>query len=253
MAQATYELANQQLPGAIYQQAAFSELGELAAVYKPRFSNPFFIIGAALAAIIVDIAAVIGLYNVGWVAFYLLIIPILAIIWAVNSLRACNLRVYIFTNGFIHARGKSGEAVRWDQIQAIWEKVTRSRYSNTFLYTVQRSDGKVFRQGSPLVNCRDMGVRMMREVTKVHLPAAKAAYNAGQTLTFGPVNVTMQGLNNGKEMVPWDQIGRITLQQGKLGFEKEGRTLTLSSVKTADIPNLSVLIALVNSVVQGQK
>jgi hypothetical protein len=253
MAQASYGLENQQLPGELYQQAATYDLGELAAVYKAKYTNPFFIIGIALGGTILDIAAVVGLYDAGWIAYYLLIIPILIIVWAINSLMHCNLRVYLFTNGFIRARGRQGDVVRWDQAVAIWEKVTSSRYSNTFTYTVQRADGTIFKQGSPLVNSRDMGVRMMRAITQIHLPAAKAAYNTGQTLTFGPVNVNMQGLNNGKELIPWDQIGKITLQQGTVCIEKEGRVIKWAGVKSADVPNLSVLIALVNYVVQGQK
>jgi hypothetical protein len=253
MAQAIQPMPGQQAPGEIYQQAAMNGLGELTAVYKPKYSNPLFIIGLALGILVVDIAVVVIIYNIGFIVYYLAIVPIIAIIWAISALRSCNLRVYVFTNGFIRARGRKGDAVRWDQVQAIWEKVKQSRSGGTLTYTVQRNDGQVFVQGSPLQNSRDMGLRMMREVTKLHLPAAKAAYNAGQTLSFGKVNVNMQGLNNGKELVPWDQIGRVTTKQGNVCIEKNGQQITWSSVKSAEVPNLSVLVALANYVVQGQK
>ena len=72
-------------------------------------------------------------------------------------------------------------------------------------------------------------------------------------LSFGKANVNMQGLNNGKELVPWDQIARIATEQGNLCTEKNGQQIVWSSVKSAEIPNLSVLIALADYVVQGQK
>jgi len=130
--------------------------------------------------------------------------------------------------------------------------VTRNRYGTSFTYTVQRNDGKIIQQGTPLVNSRDMGIHIMREMTKIHLPQAKMAYEAGQTLTFGKINVNMQGINNGRELVPWNQIGRLTTNNGIINIEKDGRVLKWSSVKAADIPNLSVLIALVNYIVRGQ-
>jgi len=257
MAQPSYELASQQLPGEIYQQAATYGLGELAATYKPKYTNAFAIIGIALGVTIVDIAAVVGIYLAGWIVWYLLAIPIIVIVWAINALIHCNLRVYIFTNGFIRAVGRQGDVVRWDQVRAIWEKVTRSggyRSGNlTYTYTVQRSDNAIFKQGSPLINSRDMGFRMMRAVVQVHLPPARAAYDAGQTLTFGPINVNMQGLNNGKELIPWNQIGKVTTQQGVVCIEQNGHVIKWASVKSADVPNLSVLIALVNYVVQKQR
>ena len=105
MAQAIQPMPGQQAPGEIYQQAAMNGLGELAAVYKPKYSNPLFIIGLALGILVVDIAAVVIIYNIGFIVYYLAIVPIIAIIWAISALRSCNLRVYVFTNGFIRAPG----------------------------------------------------------------------------------------------------------------------------------------------------
>lgn len=244
---------SQEAPGEIYQQAALNGLGELVAVYQPKYTNPFVILGIVLAILIVDIAAIVVIYEIGFIVFYLIAIPILAIIWAITTLRSSNLRVYIFTSGFIRARGRKGEAVCWDQIQAIWEKVKQTGYGTRFSYTVQRVDGQVFKQGSPLQNSRDMGLRMMSEISKLHLPAAMAAYHAGQMLSFGRITVNMQGLNNGKEFVPWSQVGRVAVQHGNVYIEKNGRRVKWSPVKSAEVPNLSVLIALAKSVAQEQK
>ncbi|MGH2508022.1 MAG: DUF6585 family protein [Ktedonobacteraceae bacterium] len=256
MAQATYAYPNQQMPNEIYQQAATSDLGELFAIYKPKYANPLLIIGMALGGIIVDIVVTIIAYMSGWIVFYLYAVPVLILIWAIYTLASCNLRVYVFANGFINARGRRGEVIRWDQIQSIWEKVTRSSYRQstlTYTYTVLRNDGKIFKQGSPLQKSRDMGLSMMREVVKIQLPLVKAAYQAGQTLAFGPINVDMQGVNNRKEMVPWDQIVRLTVSQGAVSVEQRGVQRQWSPVKSAEVPNLSVLMSLVNFVVQGQK
>lgn len=253
MAQTAYAMPNQQVPNEIYQQAGINGLGELITVYKPKYTNPLAIIGIALAIIIADIIALVVSFFVGFIFYILGIVPILAIIWAISALLNCNLRVYMFNNGFINGRGRTGEVVRWDQVQAIWENAKQGRSGGTFTYTVQRNDGKVLKQGSPLQNSKDMGVQMMREITRVHLPRAQTAFNAGQTLSFGRINVDRYGLNNGTEIVPWDQIGRVTTQQGIVCIEKDGRVIKWSSVKSAEVPNLVVLMTLVNYVVQGQR
>lgn len=251
MTQTINTISGQEAPGPISQLAGMNGLGELAAFYKPRFSNAFLILGIALAVTIVDIAAIVVIYNLGFIVYYLVAVPIIAIIWAIGTLGSANLRIYIYTYGFIHARGQNGEVVRWDQVQAIWERVTRSRSSVNFTYTVQRADGKVFKQGSPLQNSRDMGVRMMSEITKQHLPAAKAAYQAGQVIPFGKITVGPQGLSNGKEFMPWERISRMGVQNGNVYLEKDGFHVNWSPVKAAEIPNLSVLIALTKSIAQG--
>jgi hypothetical protein len=250
VAQTAYAMPNQQMPNEIYQQAAANGLGELIAVYKPKYTNPLAIIGIVLAVIIADIIALVVSFYVGFIFYILGVVPILVIIWAINALLHCNLRVYMFSNGFINGRGRNGEVVRWDQVKAIWEDAKQGRSSGTFTYTVQRNDGKILKQGNPLQNSKDMGVQMMREIIKIHLPLAKAAYDAGQTLSFGKINVDRQGLNNGKEMVPWSQIGRVTTQQGIVCIEKDGRVIKWSSVKSAEVPNLAVLMTLVSHIVQ---
>jgi len=253
MAQVSYAGPGQNVPDYVQQQAASYDLGELVATYKPRYSNVFYVLGVSLGGIIADILVVVVLYQSGWIAFYLLVVPIFILVWAAGALNGITLRAYAFTNGLISARGRQSEIARWDQVQAVWEKAVRKRNGVALTYTVQRSDGNVFKFGWPLLQVRDLGKRLMTEVVKLHLPGVKAAYDAGQPLTFGPINVDRQGLNNGKEMVPWSQIGNLTTNQGRLVIEKGGQRLNWSSAASESVPNLSVLIALVRYVVQTQK
>ena len=240
-------------PGKISRLAVQHELGELAAVYRPKFTNPLVILGIALAIAAVDIAAIVVIYQLGFIVYYLSVIPIIALIWAITTLRSANLRVYIFTNGFIRARGRRGVAIRWEQIQTIWESVKHSAYGTIYTYTVRCADGRVFKQGSPLQNRRDMGILMMRQVVKLQLPVAKAAYDAGQTLSFGSITVNMQGLGTGGQIVPWSQIDRVTSQNGIVFPEKQGRRINWPAARSAEVPNLAVLLALARSILQEQK
>src|SRR6185312_11181151 len=65
------------------------------------------------------IMLLIGLIFVG-LALYTLLAPIIYRSW----------RVYICTDGFAFVRGSNNiEAFRWDQVEAMWQSVTR-RYTN---------------------------------------------------------------------------------------------------------------------------
>jgi hypothetical protein len=85
-------------------------------------------------------------------------------------------------------------------------------------------------------------------VTKTLLPQVVAAYNAGQTITFGPLSVNRQGLTNilGK-LLPWSEITGIDTQSGYIAVRQAGKWLKWSNQPVARIPNAFVFLALVKS------
>ncbi len=91
----------QPLPLEVQQQAGMYNMGALTALYKPRFTNPLVINALALLVIVVDIALFVAIVNTGWIVYILVIIPILAIIYAVKGIANYNVRVYTFTDGLI--------------------------------------------------------------------------------------------------------------------------------------------------------
>jgi hypothetical protein len=253
MAQQSYSITNQQVSPDVSQQAATYQLGQLTSIYKPRFSNPFAILGIVLGVIILDIIVLLALdYFTDRLFIYLLIVPILMIIFGASTLPHCNLRVYTFTEGFIQGKGKNLEPARWEHVDAFWEDITQNRRSISYKYTVHRTDGKTFVFPNALQKVVQLGTIIKKEIVKIQLPRVIESYNAGQSIAFGQVNVTMQGLNNGKEIVPWDQVGSIVVRGNILNIEKDGRMLKWSSIKASTVPNLNVLVGLVNHVVTNR-
>lgn len=254
MAQPSYTLAQQQIPPVVYQQAGMYQLGDLTRIYKPALTNPLAIIGLALGVSAADILLLYLIVHFAHYIFYILLFlpPAmigLGIYWLLN----CNLRVYTFNSGFIHAKGSAIEPVRWDQVAAIWEKVARTRSGLSYTYTVSRVDGKTFVYRGVLKQHTQLGATIKQEVAKVQVPRAIAAYNAGAPLTFGPVNVDYRGLNNGREIVPWHQVGSIVVREGVLNIEKDGRLLKWASIKAESVPNLPVLNGLVAYVIANRR
>jgi hypothetical protein len=188
-----------------------------------------------------------GVFFVGMVLYYVLT-PVIYRSW----------RVYVCTEGFVFTRGGKVEAFRWDQIESMLQAVTR-RYTNgvytgtTHKYTVRRRDGGQVVLNDRLADVEELGNTISDKVTNYQLPQVISAYNAGQTITFGPLSISMQGVSNGKELLPWNQIKEMGVKQGVVSVRKEGKWLNWSTVEVAKIPNIFVFMALVNYVLQGQR
>lgn len=128
-----------------------------------------------------------GLFFVG-AALYYALIPVIYRSW----------RVYVCTEGFVFTRGGKVEAFRWDQIEAMWQAVTKHYRNGIYTgtshkYTVRRRDGGQVVLNDRFTDVEELGNTISDKVTNYHLPLAIGAYNAGQTITFGPLSISLQG------------------------------------------------------------
>jgi Family of unknown function (DUF6585) len=161
--------------------------------------------------------------------------------------------VYIYTEGFAFARGSKVDAFRWDQVDAIWQSITR-RYVNgiytgtTYKYTIRGIDSRQVVLTNRITDIAKLGGIISDMITRVKLPEMVAAFRAGSTLSFSTLSVNSQGVSNGKELVSWDQIKKIEVNNGTVTVKKEGKWLSWSSVQVSKIPNFFIFMALVNAI-----
>jgi len=176
----------------------------------------------------------------------------------VSMFRNLNLRVLLCTEGILRTSGSKVEIVRWDQVEAFWQAVTK-RYMNgvytgtTHIYTLRRADGVVFKFNDTINKVEALGNAVQREVTRVLLPKFIYAYNAGSTVTFGPLSINKQGISNSKEMLPWSQYKDMQVRRGIVSVKKEGKWLNWSSIGVARIPNFYVFMSLLDYAVKSQQ
>lgn len=243
----------QQIPPEVYQQAAMYQLGDPLEQYRPALTNPLLIIGGALGLIALDILLLIAVYNIGFIVYVFLILPIVAIVYAARALPICNMRIHIFTNGFIRANGSKIDVVRWEQIEAIWQRSVRSRYGSTsHTYTVMRGDGLKMKFNSLIKRVGDLGSALQDQVSRLQTPRAIAAYNSGNTVMFGKISVSMQGISNGSKTLPWNEVSAVTLKRGYVTVQRQGGW-SMNWASVSDTPNYHVLLNLVNHARQGRR
>lgn len=263
MAQPMRVLQHQPLPPEAAQLAAMHQLGAPQSEYKVRvtiwamlvwvvggaFLTVVFL-GAALSAdtsgalIVFLFAALLCLGG----ALYVLLSPLIYRSW----------RVYVCADGFLSRRGEKIEAFRWDQIEAMWQAVTRHRTNGiytgtTHKYTVRRKDGVQVIFNDRFGKVEELGNTLSRQITNYLLPQAINAYNAGSTLTFGPLSISLQGVSNGRELLPWHQITDIGVNRGIVNVKKEGKWLNWSTIMVPRVPNVFVFMALTNYVLKNRR
>jgi hypothetical protein len=244
--------AYQPLPFAVEQQAGMYQMGMLTATYRPQFTNPFIIIGLALGAIVVDIALLFAILSTGWIVYVLIFIPFIVVIYAIRGLMNCNVRVYTFANGFLRAKGKAIDVIRYDAVTQVFFISRKGRYGTvSYTLTVVRNDGATFKFTGLLRNIVSLGSAVQSEIVRRHTPFALDAFNRGRILPFGPLSISQQGISNGRATLPWNAIQPITSRKGYIVVKQINQRSNFARVKVSQIPNLPVFFNVVNYVRGG--
>jgi hypothetical protein len=163
-------------------------------------------------------------------------------------------RVNVFQHGIIETKGGVEKIVRWDDITAIWQAVTiHKRYgmtvNTTHLYTLQMTGGGQIKFNDSIKNVEQLGNTMQQEVSNRLLPRALETLKSGGTVSFGKLSVSPQGLSNGKETIPWNEIKKVAINRGIITVRKEGKLFNWSNVTVAQTPNVFVFVSLVDRIV----
>ena len=152
--------------------------------------------------------------------------------------------VYLYTEGFISAKGRKIESVPWDQVQAISRVLINCDlierrdgkplfFDNTFLNlaTASQLDPRerdwpfwrmIGRQETEIallqerwLVARKQTLELMhvleREITTRLFPNMVADFQAGLPVAFGSLELSREGVNDGKQLLHWEQLDQIIL------------------------------------------
>ncbi|MGH2508023.1 MAG: DUF6585 family protein [Ktedonobacteraceae bacterium] len=153
--------------------------------------------------------------------------------------------------GFVFKRGNTIEAFRWDQIEAMWQAVTKHYRNRAYVgtshkYTVQRNDGVQIVFDNKFANIEQLGNTLRRQILKNLWPQMISTYKAGSPMAFGPFSISSQGVDNGKESLSWGEMTNMEVRYGRVMVHKAGRWQNWSPIMIRRIPNIFVFMALVN-------
>lgn len=254
--------AHNATPQSVYAQASAYQLGAQGPTYRPVLPSVLAVIGMMVGVIVADIILLFIITVLTGYIFYILIaIPIVAIIYGIYALNDSNLRIYQFANGLVRVKGEQHDVIRWDQVAFVIQNVRRRGYgyawggilgaaltnTNTpHSINVQRTDGATFKFSGTVRHVTQLIQTIQGAVTQAHMPRAIAAYGAGSPVTFGSFVLSQQGLSNGREALPWNEIQSVDIKNGKVLVKRIGKTFSWANVNISQVPNILVFMSMVN-------
>jgi hypothetical protein len=225
--------------------AADYHLGTPLAVYRASVTTSnllYLLIGGILVAGLV----VQGIHGRSW----LVLLPILLIavlLWGLleSTWWTRDLCMVVCTDGLLRLWHDETESVRWDEISELW----RDRRGH---YAFSRADGTRFIVNHIFHHADELSSRIEEKVTERLLPRVLALYQRGEPVRFGQVQVSRQGIKVGGMSLPWDKVAEVQVQGGMLAFKQQGMALHELYAPVNRIPNLCVLEALIETILQAE-
>ncbi|MCB8942285.1 MAG: hypothetical protein H6658_00785 [Ardenticatenaceae bacterium] len=169
-----------------------------------------------------------------------------------------DLAIRAFRDGLTYTHKGKTEAMRWDEMSQVTMSLINNKNVRSIFYNyvLRSEDGRKITfnyNDKAMQNIQQLSDTIQREITNRQLPKAIAAYNAGNTVTFGSLTVSKNGISNGKETIPWHDVDEVKLQQGALTIRKKDKWLNWSSVTVGSTPNIYVFLNMVDQIVGVNK
>lgn len=195
-----------------------------------------------------------------WIELAQMIIYIAAFVLAmvgVNPFWGRKKRLYVMEHGLLYINGKKSEAIRWDEVQAVfWWKKRGISY-------LTRKDGGRFSVIEEMDKPREVSEIVASAVTECLLPEMLAQYQEKGSVRFGPVSVTCAGIANWSKLaswdpvpgIAWDEIEDVHFERGKFGIKTAKKWIYWSAgvLESYKIPNPTVCVALIRQILQQRE
>ncbi|MCZ4102852.1 hypothetical protein C8250_033965 [Streptomyces sp. So13.3] len=175
------------------------------------------------------------------------------------------VRIYAFESGVVrHQADTEPQVFRWDQIatvsQSVVNRFTNGRYKGTsFRYALTRTDGAQIhflgsykdsayaRRADPNHWARrynQLGQRANQRVSQLLLPSAVEALRRGDSLAFGKIAISADGIQSKTGLVPWADISSVSADNGYVTINGAGTFWSLFSKPVSEVPNVPLLMTL---------
>ncbi|MFI7114548.1 DUF6585 family protein [Nonomuraea sp. NPDC050227] len=205
-----------------------------------------------LGAVMLFCAAVVGAGEV-------LYMPLLAggsavLAWAIlPRVLSIGRRVYVCERGLVETRIGRAYVLPLDRITGIRRAVTElyvngAHHATAHAVTVETADRGRFTYDNRFRNIEDLADILQQKVVNDHLlPLLAERFGAGETISFGPLSVSPEGIVRKRRLLPWGELDGTAIAQGRLTVRKKNALLSWANHHTYDIPNLTIFLAIVST------
>jgi len=163
-------------------------------------------------------------------------------------------RLLFFEHGLIvFDPGKDPFVMRWDNGTVYQDNTALgSKSLIQYLYRLVNGEGrKLTLTGGRYPGADVWGTLIQENVLRAQFPPAVAAIERGETVTFGPLSLSAQGITAPRQLarswtLPWHEVDRPRVVSGSLLFNRAGVMFgTGTEIRVSRIPNFHLCYALI--------
>lgn len=158
--------------------------------------------------------------------------------------------------GGMAVRDRTGiQAWRWEDILSLKTAVTRHHFlgidtGTTQVYKLYNRQNQVLVLRDIYAHVEALAKFIQDGIFPILYEQSARQYLAGQKLIFGPVAIDQTGIQIGKRIFSWSEVQQVSIRRGILKVvRREGGWNGRASASVSAIPNLNVLLSIINQVV----
>src|SRR5579871_35281 len=103
-----------------------------------------------------------------------------------------------------------------------------------------------------LSNYAGLGDLIEEQMVARQLPRVRDAYRSGSVISFGQFAVHQQGLSDGTRTLAWSELADMQDSAAAIQITKQPSSLVWFNLPVSSIPNVALLVALLNGIRRGQ-
>lgn len=185
-----------------------------------------------------------------------LVLGAIALMLAWSAFNNWQKAAVVYQNGLAYRDRKGVRAWNWHEINALTSAVTK-HYTNgvytgtTHVYTLINKDGQKMVLNDSLQEVEALAGEVRKHIFPLLYDEYTQAYNTGQVCSFGPVKISKaEGIQVRNKAYPWQDISEVSIQRGVLSIKKkDGGWFSGASAPAGSIPNLEVMLSIIDQVV----
>ncbi len=171
--------------------------------------------------------------------------PVLGVLGIACLLRAwwlSRLRVEAHAEGLRLGRGPRARWIPWPAIREVRAAGASGSYAALGL---RLDDGRRVRLTRTLADLDALVVRVKRGAFPGLLEGSRQQVNLGETLAFGPLRLTPDGVQAGRKAIQWKDVQAVEVRGGRLVISARPPGTTRLRVTAGRVPNVDVCVQLV--------
>jgi hypothetical protein len=172
------------------------------------------------------------------------------VICAVVGFFAQSYTFILFPDALARTGSGEPEVFRWSDVKEVYAWINPIVGKHRLV----AQDGRKVEINSSVKDGRQLGLTVQQTLFDRMLPMAEKSFQAGETLSFGPLRLDRNSLYYKTKRLTWDEIEQVSLRYNAHTRSVQFEVKTAGSVllpwcivRTQDIPNLDVFKKLVES------